>query len=221
MSVKKNYIGTELYYKKEEAERLIRCLEFIDTMHLISIKEFYEKNIGKKFSKETLNDIVNNGIVNIKHDFLFTLEEQLKKAGFTIQFFIDEQKKTLSKTLHSLEHHIDLFHGELEIKKSRELFLIDIIDFVNDEGRIVIDDQKKELIRKMYTITIKNENQSDVYNDFVKVKRAVEKMIKNAKKKGISIDRELIVDGYREGILLNDLYKKTVKVNPYFIDSIQ
>lgn len=217
MSNKKSYIGKILLERESESNRFQRGLERLE-VSIKNVSDLYVESFGE-FSKDVLKEMLEYKTQKIQERILSTLEEQLRNSGITIPSYIETQKQLAIQSLmplgNAVKSMVELYVREV----ARQPFTIDILNFVNDVGQIVIDESIKARITDMFSISIKNEAQNELYCDFLELKEKVDSFINKVKKKGFIV-RKLADEYDASAFLFIDNEKMTIDFNPYVIEDM-
>ncbi len=195
MEKAKNYIGVVLF---DNNLQITRTLSYYQTIaeSINDLAENYENlNIGA-FNKKVFHDIVKHRVANINQRYFSIVEDQMKKAGITLQSLIESQKQASINLLKDFEKKVNSFFDNYQIIQQSYFLIIDIqlekIHFV--DNRAVITDEFKQQIKHENQTSIQTEGQSKYYAKFLALKKAYDELFSESKKYYPEVNASWLLD---------------------------
>ncbi len=213
MESKKSHIGLVLEDNSAIVDCNIRAYERLE-VKLNPIAQAYETLGIGKFSKEILFDLLVNKTKGIEKNILNEIEAQLSASGITIPALIQSHKSNALAQISPFIQMVNSFVALYELECSRDRVSLDLMSVVNDKGLIVINRAFKEKVKNHFAIKIETDEQSDLYDRFLELKKVFEEFMKQAKRVTI-IDQE--IDYWSRDAITFIGEKGELKLNPSII----
>jgi hypothetical protein len=144
------------------------------------------------FDTSVLRDIQENGIYSIKAAYAEFIEGEITRQAIKVRSQVAVYRGSVEEDLGPLNDAINKIKQRQEIEAASSnpnQFITTLDNLEIHNGEIVVSESAKEMLRRYYSVIIETEEQAEIWEGFIKLKKAWDEQIARLAAVGITCNQ--------------------------------